>query len=82
MDSTNVERIIAQVVRMNDETATVRGQGAPIKARARPNRLVRKCNCFGMQADREDMHGLSSRKWPQKIRGRQWTRPRANRCTK
>ncbi len=75
MDTTNVERIIAQIDRMIDEMTAFRSQLASIKARARPNHSFRNSDYFGMWADREDMRGMSSREWLEKLRARQWTRP-------
>ncbi len=38
---------------------------------AQSSRSVRETEYFGMWADREDMHGLSSREWLKNLRARQ-----------
>jgi hypothetical protein len=45
----------------------------PSQAR-RPQRSVREADYFGMWADREDMQGLSSRQWLERLRNQQWNR--------
>ncbi len=43
--------------------------------RAEPlERSVRDAEYFGMWADREDMRGLSSREWLERLRSQQWSR--------
>jgi hypothetical protein len=44
----------------------------PIDRSSPPTHSVKESEYFGMWADREDMHGLSSREWLQKLRAKQW----------
>jgi hypothetical protein len=71
IDTSNVERIITQIDRMIDEMTTFRSQLASLKASARPNHSFRDADYFGMWADREDMRGLTSREWLEKLRSQQ-----------
>jgi hypothetical protein len=40
----------------------------------RTEHSVREAEYFGMWADRQDMQGLSSREWLERLRSQQWSR--------
>jgi hypothetical protein len=60
-----VEEIIEEHFPTQDEADKLNQAG-------RLERSVREAEYFGMWADREDMHGLSSREWLDSLRAQQW----------
>lgn len=73
--SQNIVHIIEEIDRLIVELVALRGQVSALsKPPARSGRSVRDAEYVGMWADREDMRGLSSREWLDRLRAQQWTR--------
>ena len=73
--TTQIERIVHEMDRLIAEMGHLRNQVAALSSSpAQPGRSVREAEYFGMWADRQDMHGRSSREWLESLRARQWTR--------
>ncbi len=71
-----VQDIVEEIDRLIAEMAILRSQVSVLgSVPARPDRSVRETEYFGMWAEREDMRGLSSRKWLEGLRSQQWSRP-------
>jgi len=74
-NASQVQNIIRELDRLIAEMSTLRGQVAALSSPAiLSHRSVRKADYFGMWADREDMHGQSSRAWLEQLRSQQWAR--------
>jgi hypothetical protein len=63
-----IDRLIAEMILLRDRVSALD------EPPARQGRSVRESEYFGMWADREDMRGLSSREWLERLRAQQWTR--------
>ena len=74
-DVSQIERVVQEMDRLIAELSALRSQLAHLsQASASRPRSVRDAEYFGMWADRQDMQGLSSREWLEKLRSQQWTR--------
>jgi hypothetical protein len=70
-----IQHIVQEIDRLIDEMSSLRSEVAVLgSSLAQTNRSVRKAEYFGMWADREDMHGQSSRAWLEQMRTQQWIR--------
>lgn len=70
-----VQHIVQEIDRLIAEMTTLREQVLALsKPASRSARSVREADYFGMWADREDMQGLSSREWLERLRAQQWRR--------
>jgi dsDNA-specific endonuclease/ATPase MutS2 len=73
--SQNIVHIIEEIDRLIAEMIALRVQVSALsKPSVRSDRSVREAEYVGMWADREDMRGLSSREWLERLRAQQWTR--------
>jgi hypothetical protein len=71
----DVEDLVAEMDRLITEMALLRSRLSALGAQpGGPARSVREAEYFGMWADRDDMRGLSSRRWLEDLRSRQWAR--------
>ena len=71
-----IQDIVEEIDRLIAEMAILRSQVSALgSVPAQPDRSVREADYFGMWAEREDMRGLSSRKWLEGLRSQQWSRP-------
>jgi len=71
-----VQDIVEEIDRLIAEMAILRSQVSVLgSVPAQTARSVREAEYFGMWAEREDMRGLSSRKWLEGLRSQQWSRP-------
>ena len=71
-----VQDIVEEIDRLIAEMATLRSKVSALgSVPVRPDRSVREAEYSGMWAEREDMRGLSSRKWLEDLRSQQWSRP-------
>jgi len=70
----DVEDLVAEMDRLITEMALLRSRLSALGAQPAA-RSVREAEYFGMWADRDDMRGLSSRRWLEDLRSRQWARP-------
>jgi len=65
------EVVVGKVARRREDTYRVI-VAALSSASASETRSVRQAEYFGMWADREDMHGRSSRAWLEDLRSQHW----------
>jgi hypothetical protein len=71
-----IQDIVEEIDRLIAEMAILRSQVSVLgSVPAQAGRSVREAEYFGMWAEREDMRGLSSRKWLEGLRSQQWSRP-------
>ena len=71
-----VQDIVEEIDRLIAEMAILRSQVSALgSVPAQVDRSVRETEYSGMWAEREDMRGLSSRKWLEGLRSQQWSRP-------
>jgi len=70
-----IQDIVEEIDRLITEMTMLRSRvsalgSSPVQLR----RSVRETEYFGMWAEREDMRGLSSREWLERLRSQQWMR--------
>ena len=63
----DIDRLIIQVAELRSHVSAL---GKPPSMSIRS---VREAEYFGMWSERDDMPGLSSREWLEKLRRQQWT---------
>lgn len=77
-DENRVLQIISDLDRLINEILDLRRRvaalGGGVNQTQQPFRSVRESEGFGIWANREDMHGLSSRDWLTQLRTQQWGR--------
>ena len=72
---TPIQDIVEEIDRLITEMTMLRSRvsaldSSPVQLR----HSVREMEYFGMWAEREDMRGLSSREWLERLRSQQWMR--------
>lgn len=75
INTLDIESIVQQIDRVIGEMTALRSQLAFMNAPVRRDRSVREADYFGMWSDREDLRGMSSREWLERLRAQQWARP-------
>lgn len=74
-ENSQVQDIIEEIDRLISEMSSLRSRVAALESSPSPPKdTVRNAEYFGMWADRDDMKGLSSREWLERLRAQQWTR--------
>jgi hypothetical protein len=69
-----IQDIVQEIDRLIAEMMTLRNHVSALNPPVQPGRSVQEAEYFGMWAERQDMHGLSSREWLKSLRAQQWTR--------
>ena len=76
-----IQDVVREIDRLIAEMTALRSQVSALASRSvTVDRSVREAEYFGMWAEREDMQGLSSREWLERLRSRQWTCQRPAEC--
>jgi len=73
----DVRRIISDIDNLINEIMQVRRRIAALAGGTKDQDApssVKEAEWFGMWADRQDMQGLSSREWLDRLRAEEWTR--------
>ena len=68
-----IQDIVQEIDRLITEMMTLRNQVSALDPPSQHDRSVQEAEYFGMWAERQDMHGLSSREWLKSLRAQQWT---------
>ena len=69
-----IQEIVEEIDRLIAEMTALRGHVSALASpQVTPDRSVREAEYFGMWAERDDMQGLSSREWLERLRSHQWT---------
>ena len=76
-----IQDIVREIDRLIAEMTALRSQVSALTSpQVTLDRSVREAEYFGMWAEREDMQGLSSREWLERLRSHQWTRGWSANC--
>lgn len=75
-DTTQIEQVVQEIDRLITEMTAIRSQLERLRQSSSPQpQSVKSMGYFGMWSDRDDMRGLSSREWLNRLRNEQWARP-------